>query len=47
MFSQCVHGVYEEKTEAVQREYSLKNMNKKDSKSTYIFRYHVFLFHKP
>lgn len=34
MTSQCVHGVYNEKSETVQKKYSPKDIYKKDSKST-------------
>ena len=35
-FSQCVHGVYDEKMEAVYRKYSQNYSFKEDSESTYI-----------
>ena len=33
-FSQCVHGMYDEKTEAVQWKYSQKYIYQRDSEST-------------
>ena len=37
-FSQCVHGVYDEKMEAVYRKYSQNYSFKEDSESTYTIK---------
>ena len=37
-FSQCVHGVYDEKMEAVYRKYSQNYSFKEDSESTFVVK---------